>query len=349
MSSSSSVQEFVVHDDSAGVELPPSSRRYRMVAAMIPLALSLLETREARSSLARVATDIIEAREGMTGVSRRRRPPHIYQGSRDNMGDWVDAFLRSLRENFPSIHISRAVEGEAETWKFDWGRDMRDYVASDAGRLYLSAAIIDNMGNAQDQSPAVARDSYDLFKFQMVISIAHEMVHLLTGFITGTREPNTPPRITAEPYNNQHDVGEAGRYWESRFLGGFVEFWSEPSNPLRARQAGVPYLFEAGPKRHAVGQRVSMSYIDDFLRGRFTFPIRASSSAPLVIRRDLERDGRCETTDLRKSRAFRDAEQVNSPPPEQSTDPARRYRAINPDPRNGYPAAGGASRRYYYS
>jgi hypothetical protein len=62
-----------------------------------------------------------------------------------------------------------------------------------------------------------------LFKFQMVISVAHEILHFLTGFLTGNLKPSTPKGVTAEPYG-QPRVGEAGRYWESKLLGGFVEF-----------------------------------------------------------------------------------------------------------------------------
>jgi hypothetical protein len=79
--------------------------------------------------------------------------------------------------------------------------------------------------------------------------------------------PHTPPAVTAEPYG-RNDVGEAGRYWERILLGGFVEFWSSTSDPLDVRQAGVPYLFNAGSLQAATGRQISMAYVEECLDER---------------------------------------------------------------------------------
>lgn len=186
----------------------------------------------------------------------------------DNMPHWIRRFLQSMRGNFPPVCIAGTVDGEASTKKYDWGDDMSEYDAGHAGVLFLSETIISNMTYVRQQPPEIARSSYDLFKFQMAISVAHEIVHFLTGFITGTTSPDTPPAVTAEPYDNRDDVGEAGRYWESIFLGGFVEFWSSKSDPLDFRQPGQPYLFSVGSMENATGQLVSMSYVQEFLNER---------------------------------------------------------------------------------
>ncbi|KAK4235063.1 hypothetical protein C8A03DRAFT_18136, partial [Achaetomium macrosporum] len=103
---------------------------------------------------------------------------------------------------------------------------------------------------------------------QMTVSVAHEIVHFLTGFLTGTEEPHAPPEVTAAPYDDQrNNKGEWGRYWESILLSGFLEFWSSSSDPLGVRQAGVPYLFSVGSMATATGQQVSMSYVQQFLNG----------------------------------------------------------------------------------
>jgi hypothetical protein len=175
-----------------------------------------------------------------------------------------------MRGNFPPVCIAGPphVDGEASAEKNDWGHDMMQYDAGAAGVLFLSEAIISNMSHARQQNPTIAQFSYQLFKFQMAISVAHEIVHFLTGFITGTMQPDTPPRVTAEPYNDRADVGESGRYWESIILGGFVEFWSSPTDRLGVRQAGVPYLFIRGNQQTSTGQKISVSYIEDFLDER---------------------------------------------------------------------------------
>ncbi|KAK4157366.1 hypothetical protein C8A00DRAFT_40211 [Chaetomidium leptoderma] len=300
------------------VVLPSTSTRYRIVEAIVHLALSLLETARGR-------------RVWLTGSSRRRPPPpHIYRDSLANMPYWIQRFLQSMRENFPPISISGGFNGEAAASKYDWGQDMNDYDAGGAGVLYVSEAIISNMTHVRQQASASTGSSYELFKFQMTISVAHEIVHFLTGFITGTILPDTPPAVTAVPYNDRGDVGEAGRYWESMFLGGFVECWSSTSDPLGPRQAGLPYLFNAGSKQSATGQQVSMSYVEEFLNEQFTFPIRASSRARPVTRRALERGGSRETTHLRELPSFRAAGRANSPTPSQAAaGTPSRFRRIN--------------------
>ena len=57
----------------------------------------------------------------------------------------------------------------------------------------------------------------------MVIALAHEIFHLLTGFLLGqTEEPHTPPGISL-PEFRVDEIGEAGRYWEKLLLGGLSE------------------------------------------------------------------------------------------------------------------------------
>jgi hypothetical protein len=254
--------------------IAPNSTRYKIVEAMIHLALSLLETQAGRRSLADVAAAIIQERDNTPG-SRSRRPPHIYRDSIDNLPSWIQRFITRMRGNFPPVCISGRCLGEAEAEKHNWGAgpgmnmDMGRYDAGPAaGILFLSEPIISNMLYVVQEAEGTDSNSYKLFKFQMTISVAHEIVHFLTGFITGTQVPDTPPRVTAPPYDNRTDMGEAGRFWESRLLGGFVEFWFSPSDPLGVRQPGRPYLFNAGSLPTATGQPVSMGYVEELLNAR---------------------------------------------------------------------------------
>ncbi|KAK3290965.1 uncharacterized protein B0H64DRAFT_436349 [Chaetomium fimeti] len=253
-------------------ELDPTSTRYQIVEAIVHLALTLLETREGRRSLTEVATAIIQERKAYAAAGRRRPQGHIYEDSLANMPIWIDTFLRRMRRNFPPVLIGRT-DGEASAAKRDWGTDMNAYQAGhDAGVLWVKDSIISNMVYVRQQPRDIAGDSYILYKFQMVISVAHEIVHFLTGFLTGTMRPHTPPRVTAKPYGNPYGdttrSGEAGRYWEHDFLGGFLEMWSLPDDPLDVRQPGVPFLFLSGKLGEATGREISMAYIDEFLNKR---------------------------------------------------------------------------------
>jgi hypothetical protein len=103
----------------------------------------------------------------------------------------------------------------------------------------------------------------NIFIFQMAISVAYEIIHLLTGFLSGRREPNTPPEIAAVGYVGDGDDGEAGRFWEIEALGGIVEFFADPENPDGPNQAGVPYLFRDLSSGSPVGP-IGMDYIQGF-------------------------------------------------------------------------------------
>ncbi|KAK4147301.1 uncharacterized protein C8A04DRAFT_24544 [Dichotomopilus funicola] len=252
------------------VELPIHSTRYRIIEAFIHSSLCLLETTKGRQSLAHVAERIIEERNRLNlTLSRFRQHTHLYRYPLKDMPMWIDRFLISMRNTFPPVWVSTRCEGEAMAVKDDqdWGDDMSTFIASDAGTLWLNEVLIDNMTEAFSLATPVGRESYELFKFQLIISVAHEIVHFLTSFLTGSCEPSTPPGVEALPYKVD-GVGEAGRYWEDVFLGGFLECWSDPKHPLDLRQPGRPYLFESGPRTTARGIKVCPTYIAEILSGR---------------------------------------------------------------------------------
>ncbi|KAH6649498.1 hypothetical protein F5144DRAFT_479665 [Chaetomium tenue] len=321
--------------------LPTTSTRYRITEAIIDLALALLETPEGKQGLADVATAIIQERDNTPG-SLRRRPPHIYRDSVENMPFWIDRFLRCMRRNFPPVFI-KPTDGEAAAVKRTWGKSMEDYQAGgDAGHLEIRDSIISNMVYARQQTPDVAGDSYSHYKFQMVVSVAHEIVHFLTGFITGTAVPHTPPGVIAQPFPVSQNNGEAGRYWERELLGGFLEMWSVPDDPLELRQPGEPFLFLSGPLQDSTGMEVSLSYIHEFLEGRFSFPIRTTRTARPIKRSQLKRAGRLETSTIRGGPKFRKVGRVDSPAPRGPEDgPELRFRSLPAAPVSGYSGSGG--------
>ncbi|KAF4438871.1 hypothetical protein F53441_12692 [Fusarium austroafricanum] len=286
-------------------ELPSSSTKYLIAEAIIKLGLSILESPEGKGSLVQVAQAIL--REG----SQSTRFSHIYRDSPDNMPYWIGKFLTSMRGNFPTVYISANVQGEAEAERYEWGRDMRSYDAGVAGNIYLSKVMIDNMLFARENCE-IAGDTYNLLKFEMGVSVAHEIVHLLTGFLTGGYRPVTPREVALEAYAEGRK-GEAGRYWEGILLGGVVESWTKGTDIMGVRQAGTHYLFETGSKR-SNGWRVSKTYINRFINGDFSFPIQASNPEEVVTRGTLENAGYSKTALLRR-RAMR-APPAGSPAPD---------------------------------
>ncbi|KAK8030213.1 hypothetical protein PG993_011504 [Apiospora rasikravindrae] len=295
---------FLVENETES-ELPPTSTRYQIIEAAIHLALSLLESEKGRQSLVDVAKAILEEYND-------RGRGHIYRDSLTNLPGWIDRFLKCLRGDFPSVYISEGIPGEAQARRHSWGNDMKKYEAPDAVDLFIHKVLIDNVVYCRN-NPEITGNAYQLFKFQLGVVIAHEFIHCLTGFFTGTSSANTPPNVTLPHYGNTR-TGEAGRFWESKLLGGVLEMWSSPEDGLGVRQPGTPYLFEGGG-RDKSGRRVSMEYISDFNKGDFSFPIRTSSQGPAVTRKELEKAKSKETTEFRKKRPMRNAPAASSPPP----------------------------------
>lgn len=96
--------------------------------------------------------------------------------------------------------------------------------------------------------------AHESIMFLMAITVAHELVHLFVGLLTGYIEPTTPPDVTyiAEHYNKQLEdgtfAGESGRAWESLMFGGTVEVYEDEDHSLGFRQSGAIYLID--PQRY---------------------------------------------------------------------------------------------------
>ncbi|KAF4469571.1 hypothetical protein FALBO_3533 [Fusarium albosuccineum] len=301
--------------------------RYKIIEAVINLALSILETDDGKESLEDVAKAIIRQGRRMptprpdiyTGEVRDQRDLEDPNQDMPDMAGWINSFLNSVKQDFPTVIVDEGVQGEAFVRRLEWGNSMDDYRAGPAADMHLSSVIIENMVYAREQFDPQSSDyqhytdSYNMFKFQMGISIAHEIMHLLTGFLVGNPKQNTPPRVTMPGFGTRRN-GESGRYWERIFLGGAVEFWSSENDILGVRQAGTPYLFPDGQPSSA-GRQVSRRYINNFLAGNFSFPIQTSSQAPPVTRRSLGQSSSQETTRLRTRRRQQNAPQASSPSP----------------------------------
>ncbi|KAH8180135.1 hypothetical protein LIA77_01654 [Sarocladium implicatum] len=268
------------------------SDEYKIIFKCVDLALALLESSQGRESLIQVAHRVVE-------IKKRTRKPHLYRYKEEDMGAWISTFLRRLRRSFPRVGIAVKLGGEAATVRLPWGGDMEQYNPVDAAMLYLDRALIDNMVHVHR-----LRDepSYLIFKFQMVIAIAHEVVHMLVGLLTGETNTGTPPTMTMEGYNASG--GESGRYWEAILLGGTVEFWSEKKHKLGNRQAGKPYLFP-NCRSDSVGRLIDSSYVNSILARSFSFPVARSRTSQDVTRAALSSQGREETHFLRSARRQR--------------------------------------------
>ncbi|KAF4471292.1 hypothetical protein FALBO_1789 [Fusarium albosuccineum] len=256
-------------------QITPDDKRFETIAVSIHIALALLESRDGKSWLVRTATKILEIRT-------HRRDPHIYNDRPERLRYWIDHFLQEMRSDFPNVYLTNTVRGESRMKKFDWGRDIRRYNAKAAGILQISKMLVDNMvavgrkaltyKTTSDEGYKNCMLNWETYIFQLGISIAHEIVHFLTGFLTGARFPDTPSGVTYLGFED-NEKGESGRYWEGHLLGGVVDFYEDFRDPLGSLQAGVPMFtyayLENNRQENVRWVRISQDYIRRFIDLRF--------------------------------------------------------------------------------
>lgn len=93
-----------------------------------------------------------------------------------------------------------------------------------------------------------ASHSYNMFKFQMAITVAHEVIHHLISYLTGKKQPHTPPGVSLASYGNTA-TGESGCYWESRLLGGVLTLRQVQVQKRKERLPTMTLDAEAGHQR----------------------------------------------------------------------------------------------------
>lgn len=239
------------------LRLPAQSTRYQHLERCVHLALRILETPEGREALAKTATNIVTAH-------RQKKKPTLYQGNFSDMPKWISFFLTKVRSNFPMLYLAHTKAEAVCVRQANDIKKLEDFSPKHIGYMDVNRYIVNNMITAAQKNDA---SNLTRFEFLLGISIAHEIVHLLTGFLAGEKANtlHTPPDTSAEGYGTRRR-GEAGRFMEELLFGGQTEMWMNPQDPLGVLQAGTPYLLDNGlPKARA--RLINTAYINKFVKG----------------------------------------------------------------------------------
>ncbi|KAL1863130.1 hypothetical protein Daus18300_008123 [Diaporthe australafricana] len=218
---------------------------------------------------------------------RKNNRQSLYEGDFTALSGWIDFFLGRMRNDFPMTYLSH-MSGEAATVRqANYMKDLGSFSPKHMGYLNINRYIINNLILANERND---EKSENLFRFQMIISIGHEIVHFLTGFLTGEKADKIgTPRETSAPWYGTRDYGEAGRFWEEKFFGGQMEMWEDKSDPLGALQAGKPYLMDDGnPKSRA--RAIDIDFINEFFSGKQRLPIRTQGRKRATTREALRKN-----------------------------------------------------------
>ncbi|KAI0153025.1 hypothetical protein GGR57DRAFT_153908 [Xylariaceae sp. FL1272] len=243
-----------------------NDERHQLVQVIVEGALQLHERKDCKRSLIQTAREIV------IGLRAARHSSLWKLGRRDSnelpeMPDYVDKFLRRIRSDFPTILLD-ATEGEAFVIREHWAKGDQNATvhswssAKVLGVVHLNQHIINCMISCKAKHP----DMFHAFMFQMIISTAHEICHLLTSALTGGSDPpKTPERLKLDD-----SQGEAGFYWELYALGGVTLFFVDPGRPNDIQQAGIPWMLDGkGSKAHGI--QVQQAVMNNFVRNMFRF------------------------------------------------------------------------------
>ncbi|KAH8787881.1 hypothetical protein F5883DRAFT_657167 [Diaporthe sp. PMI_573] len=241
-------------EDKASALVPETDVKFLAIAAVLDLGLRLLESPAGKAGLESIGCNLITI---------LKDHEHLYdkngRSSRNTIPEWTALFLTRLRATFPCVVLTNHLGGEGQVARLNWAdpskpnSKMLEWDPSSAGIFRLNKFIMEGLiqaGQLATQNKTSAdQEAFESFMFLMAITVAHELCHLYVGFFVGYNRPMTPEDISFLPelYNKPYDdnmVGESGRAWEGRVLGGVVETFYDPSHHLKARQPGKMYIID---------------------------------------------------------------------------------------------------------
>ena len=125
--------------------------------------------------------------------------------------------------------------------------------------------IISNLMKAKEEQSKGTRGMDEMiqrFHFHLIITVCHEIIHMLVCALSGAGRPATPDNMKV-PGN---DKPESGWWWEIQIFGGIVAmFWDKNENVLKDRQAGIPMLAD-GTHVKSLVKDISKDFIAEFVK-----------------------------------------------------------------------------------
>ncbi|RBR15189.1 hypothetical protein FVER53590_08616 [Fusarium verticillioides] len=151
----------------------------------------------------------------------------------------------------------------------------------------LNKAVVDSAVSAAELQDIRALQK---MLFLLSISVAHELLHILMGFMFGDSERLTPPVINHPPgIPRGPRAGESGRYWEAKFFGCVVKAHHDPRDPRGSNQAGIFFGTLDGRRSFSMQHQIILRYVQlDFTVPTFSSNIATSSSNEGRIETSLE-------------------------------------------------------------
>jgi len=223
--------------------LSPDDYEYKLIANAALVACDVLSSDLCRSIFAQFALDF----ERVNGPFRRR----LYKGDdgdEQRALNHVEIFVAKIRARFPTIAIEgnlvgntilgyhEPLEWKGEASEFDTDR-MWIFINSERMEGLVKAAYTSDDYILSKEH----EERYLIYLFKLATTLIHESMHVFVTFLTnGTTR--TPRKFNHSKYVRKEDIGESGRFLETRLFGGALE-WS-PDSAQDHLQSGIPYLLD---------------------------------------------------------------------------------------------------------
>ncbi|KAI0799522.1 hypothetical protein GGR55DRAFT_683868 [Xylaria sp. FL0064] len=282
-------------------QLKGESHRYRTTRAIIDRSLQLLERRDMREWLALTAQEtVISLRENelecLWPVEQNGGDPSLPE-----ISSFIDFFLKELRRDFVKIRLTRNMRGEAAFVRDQWAAEqvsptVYSWTSRCLGYMMLSSDIINCMVATKNLT------THRSFMFQMMVSVTHEIGHMMTSVLTGGKLYSTPEKM-----KTGNCKGEVGFLLEMRAFGGIAEFYADPSRPEDTQQPGIPYLIK-GTVKNCLGVELGEGIIQEFVEdvNNVSLPLipeDISSLPGVTTREDITRNTAGPVMELRSNNA----------------------------------------------
>ncbi|KAJ0124721.1 hypothetical protein J7T55_006062 [Diaporthe amygdali] len=242
--------------------LQPTSRYFRITVFALHRALSMLETSRGRYVLSNIGVEECESWGPRAAKSLvfKQNP----KANPNAMKDYVNEWLQKLRRNAPTVTISDRIQGDGVTQRLDWGNSPSEYIVTKAVLFRVNKILLDNIITAANRKNTA---NFERSLFFLTLTIAHELIHVFTGYITGDALRNTPPAVNhPRGLSGSMRPGEAGRAWERGFIGYITKSYFDSNDPLGTAQAGIMYACEVETRGYVIKQ----AWIKQFLQGNVT-------------------------------------------------------------------------------
>ncbi|KAK4173892.1 hypothetical protein QBC36DRAFT_348386 [Triangularia setosa] len=198
--------------------LGPENTLFRCAASVAGLALDMLEHPQSIRVLKITANHVISVSQHI---------PALRNMTDANIEAMVMNYLRAIRRSFPNVVISDECGMANKNGRTTKQNCADAFEPKRACVIEINETLMTRLGNAYKYIVAdrdVERNTahFRTLHLRLSITMAHELVHVFTLFLRRAEDQHTPPRTTYADKGDK-ETGEAGRFWEGHFLGGWVD------------------------------------------------------------------------------------------------------------------------------